>query len=75
MPERSCLEKLKPLQTSLLVMLYPQTPCVRVFNQRGWCVVFETSAVDYNLGTERDFNDYIDFIRVDVSCRDTEQLP
>ena len=35
-------------------------------NQRGWCAIFNTAAVDYNLGEERDREDYIDLF-VDVS--------
>jgi len=41
--------------------------------QRGWCVIFEMSALDYNIGNERDGDDYIDYTRVDVSFRESEQ--
>ena len=38
-----------------------------LMNQRGWCVIFNTAAVVYRLGEERDTDDYIDYILVDVS--------
>ena len=47
----------------------PMRRPVPVFTKRGWCVVFETSALEYNLGRERDADDYIDYSAVDVSCR------
>ncbi|CAM9660517.1 unnamed protein product, partial [Ascophyllum nodosum] len=37
-----------------------------VFNQRRWCVVFETSALEYKLGEDRDPDDYIDYCVVDM---------
>ncbi|CAN0053200.1 unnamed protein product, partial [Ascophyllum nodosum] len=33
---------------------------------RGWCVYFETSALEYRLGEERDSDDYIDYVTVDM---------
>ncbi|CAM9937236.1 unnamed protein product, partial [Ascophyllum nodosum] len=37
-----------------------------ITEKRGWCVVFETSAVEYNLGEERQVDDYIDYTSVDM---------
>ncbi|CAN0356024.1 unnamed protein product, partial [Ascophyllum nodosum] len=34
--------------------------------KRGWCVYFETSALEYRLGEERDSDDYIDYVTVDM---------
>ncbi|CAN0176299.1 unnamed protein product, partial [Ascophyllum nodosum] len=61
------------LQTVYIVLWYILTayslayvaPRFRLI-KRGWCVYFETSALEYRLGEERDSDDYIDYVTVDM---------
>ena len=51
---------------SLAYVTINATPRFRLI-KRGWCVYFETSALEYRLGEERDSDDYMDYVIVDVS--------
>ncbi|CAN0315183.1 unnamed protein product, partial [Ascophyllum nodosum] len=37
-----------------------------ITDKRGWCVIFETSALEFNLGEERNSDDFIDYCAVDM---------
>ena len=60
LPPSICLTDVRDISTDVMARAL-------LMNQRGWCVIFNTAALVYRLGEERDTNDYIDYILVDIS--------
>lgn len=62
-PEASCLRGATAVLSRPLLDLQDGVKT----GGRGWCVVFETSVADAFMGEERDANEYLDYILLDVS--------